>query len=75
MRPQINQIWNETEIDWIWNETRITYRLIGRVNGVVGFAKSGIHKLSINEALMGTMDLHPIRLDHRLREGVRQEMM
>ena len=62
MRPEINQI---------WNETRITYRLIGRINGVVGFAKSGIHKLSINEALMGTMDLHPVRLDHRLRDDVR----
>lgn len=50
-----------------------TYRLIGRVNGVIGFAESGIHKLSIDEALVGTLDLHPIRLDHRLREGKRRE--
>ena len=50
-----------------------TYRLIGRVNGVIGFAESGIHKLSIDEALVGTLDLHPIRLDHRLREGRRRE--
>ena len=25
------------------------------------------------EALVGTLDLHPIRLDHRLREGRRRE--
>lgn len=57
--------------DWIWNETKNTYRLIGRVNGVIGFAESGIHKLSVDEALVGALDLHPIRLDHRLREGMR----
>ena len=41
------------------------YLLSGGVDGLVGLAVGGVHELSSDEALVGTLDLHPVGLDDR----------